>query len=225
MLIMQIVQESTDLQPVPTVEKLNLIALALKGGIFMIPLAILFVIGIYLLFERYFTVIKASKSDPNFVANIKDMVSNGNITGAGNLCQRTDTPIARMLGKGIMRLGKPMKDIEVSIENQGRLEVYRLERGISILATISGAAPMIGFLGTVTGMIRAFFNMSKAGNNIDIGLLSGGIYEAMITTVAGLIVGIFAYISYNSISSLIQKVTYKMESAAIEFMDHLQEPA
>lgn len=208
-----------------TEEKLNLLELTFKGGLIMIPIAILLVIGIYLTIERYMTIKKAGKQDPGFMANVKDMVASGNIQGAKSLCANNGTPIGRMLEKGISRIGKPMKNIEVAIENVGKLEIYRLEKGMPVLATISGAAPMIGFLGTVTGMIRAFFKMATAGNNIDITQLSGGIYEAMVTTVAGLVVGIIAYMAHNLLTAMIEKVVHRMESAAVEFIDLLQEPA
>lgn len=208
-----------------TPESLNLIDLTLKGGYIMIPIVILLVLGIYLTIDRYLTIKKAGKSDSAFMANVKDMVASGNIMGAKTLCANNGTPIGRMLEKGISRIGKPMKNIEVAIENVGKLEIYRLEKGMAVLATISGAAPMLGFLGTVTGMIGAFFKMANAGNNIDITQLSGGIYEAMVTTVAGLTVGIFAYIAHNLLTSMIDKVVHQMEGAAVEFIDLLQEPA
>lgn len=209
----------------PVEEQLDYIELVLKGGIIMIPIAILLIIGLYLTIERWLTIRKARKLDSHFMANIKDMVSSGNIAGAKNLCQRTSTPIARMLEKGISRIGKPMKNIEVAIENVGKLEIYKLEKGLPTLATIAGAAPMIGFLGTVTGMITAFFDMAKSGNNVEIDTLAGGIYEALVTTVAGLIVGIIAYIAYNLLTAAIERVIHKMEGAAVEFLDLLQEPA
>jgi biopolymer transport protein ExbB len=209
----------------PVEEQLDYIELVLKGGIIMIPIAVLLVIGLYLTIERWLTIRKARKLDTNFIANVKDMVSSGNIAGAKNLCQRTSTPIARMLEKGISRIGKPMKNIEVAIENVGKLEIYKLEKGLPTLATIAGAAPMIGFLGTVTGMITAFFDMAKSGNNVEIDTLAGGIYEALVTTVAGLVVGIIAYIAYNLLTASIERVIHKMEGAAVEFLDLLQEPA
>ncbi|MDX5321809.1 MAG: MotA/TolQ/ExbB proton channel family protein [Bacteroidota bacterium] len=224
-MFLQIVSDTTAAAAPITEEKLNLLELTMKGGLIMIPIAVLFVIGIYLTIERYMTIKKAAKQDAGFMANVKDMVANGNIAGAKSLCANNGTPIGRMLEKGISRIGKPMKNIEVAIENVGKLEIYRLEKGMATLATISGAAPMIGFLGTVTGMIRAFFRMANAGNNIDITQLSGGIYEAMVTTVAGLIVGIFAYIGHNLLSAMIEKVVHRMEAAAVEFIDLLQEPA
>ncbi len=225
MLLDVILSDSTQQSTQVTQEKLNLLDLTMKGGLIMIPIAILLLIGIYLTIERYMTITKANKKDPSFMANVKDMVANGNIQGAKTLCANNGTPIGRMLEKGISRIGKPMKNIEVAIENVGKLEIYRLEKGMPVLATISGAAPMIGFLGTVTGMIRAFFKMANAGNNIDITQLSGGIYEAMVTTVAGLIVGIIAYIAHNLLTAMIEKVVHRMEGAAVEFIDLLQEPA
>lgn len=218
------VADSTSALP-PTEQQLDYIELVLKGGIIMIPIAILLIMGLYLTIERWLTIRKANKLDPSFMANVKDMVSSGNIAGAKNLCQRTSTPIARMIEKGISRIGKPMKNIEVAIENVGKLEIYKLEKGLATLATISGAAPMIGFLGTVTGMITAFFDMAKSGNNVEIDTLAGGIYEALVTTVAGLIVGIIAYIAYNLLTASIERVIHKMEGAAVEFLDLLQEPA
>lgn len=157
--------------------------------------------------------------------NIREFIHAGRLESAMTLCRSTETPISRMIEKGLLRLGKPLHDINVSIENVGKLEVSKLEKGVAALATIAGAAPMLGFLGTVTGMIRAFYDMSMAGNNIDIALLSSGIYQAMITTVGGLIVGILAYIFYNVLVSRIEKVVYLLEARATEFMDVLYEPA
>lgn len=205
--------------------KMDLLDMAMKGGWIMIPILVLLLVGIYLTVDRYLTVKKAAKQDSKFMANVKDMVASGNIMGAKTLCSNNGTPIGRMLEKGISRIGKPMKNIEVAIENVGKLEIYRLEKGMATLATISGAAPMIGFLGTVTGMIRVFFDMAAQGNNIDITLLSNGMYEAMVTTVSGLIVGIFAYMSHNLLAAMIEKVIHRMEAAAVDFIDLLQEPA
>jgi biopolymer transport protein ExbB len=207
------------------VEDLSPMDLAIKGGIIMIPIVVLFVIAIFLLIERYLTIRKASKLDATFMASIKDMVMNDNLIGAVKLCEKTDTPISRMIEKGLSRIGKPLKSIEVAIENIGKLELYKLEKGLPFMATISGAAPMIGFLGTVTGMIRALYDLSQKGDTIDAGSLSGGIYEAMVTTVAGLVVGIIAYLSYNILTTMIEKVVYKMEASSVEFFDILQQPA
>jgi biopolymer transport protein ExbB len=204
---------------------MNILDLAMKGGIVMIPIVILNIIGIYLLVERYLTIRKAGKLDPLFMKRIKDMVLEGNIKGAMSLCETSDTPVARMLEKGLSRIGKPLKDIHVAVENTGRLEVYKLEKGMATLATISGAAPMLGFLGTVTGMINTFQGLAQQAETINAGALSGGIYEAMVTTVAGLVVGIFAYIAYNQLTAMIEKVIFKMEANTVEFLDILHEPS
>lgn len=204
---------------------MSFLDLALKGGWILGVLLILSIIGLYIFFERYFAITKASREDKNFMNNIRDFIHDDRLESAVTLCNNNDTPIARMIEKGLKRIGKPLSDITVSIENAGRLEVSRLERGIAMIATISGAAPMLGFLGTVMGMIRAFYDMSMAGNNIDIALLSSGIYQAMVTTVAGLIVGVIAYITYNIIVSKIERLVFKLEARATEFMDVLNEPA
>lgn len=206
-------------------EGLSLFGLLLNGGPVIIPIAIMFVGAIYLMIERYLNIRRAGKLDPNFMATIKDMVLNDNITGAKKLCEKTDSPIARMLEKGLSRIGKPLKNIEVAVENIGKLEIYKMERSMPILATIAGAAPMLGFLGTVTGMIQTLYDMNQAGDTADMGVLSGGIYQAMSTTVAGLIVGIIAYLGFNLLTALIEKVMYKMEATSVEFLDLLQQPA
>lgn len=205
-------------------ESMNVLDLALKGGYMLLPIVILSVIAVYLLIERYLTIKKARKFDPMFMSRIKEMVLEGNIKGAESLCESANTPTARMLAKGISRIGKPLKDIQVAVQNTGNLEVSKLEKGMALLATISGAAPMLGFLGTVTGMIKTFYTLSQNADSVDVGAFSGGIYEAMITTVGGLIVGIFAYISYNILTSMIDKVIYRMESTSMEFLDILHEP-
>lgn len=206
-------------------EKLSLWKMMLKGGWIMIPLAIMSILAIYLFIERFLTIRKASKEESNFMNNIRDFVHNGRLDSALALCKNTESPLARMIEKGLLRIGKPLSDINTAIETVGRIEVSRLEKGIAMIATIAGAAPMIGFLGTVTGMVRAFYDMSKAGNNIDIQLLSSGIYEAMVTTIAGLIVGITAYICYNILVARIENVVFQLEARATEFMDLLNEPA
>ncbi len=210
---------------VETEKQLNVLDMALNGGIMLIPIVILSVIAIYLLVERYLTIKKAREYDPLFMKRIKDMVMEGNIKGAQSLCEATNTPIARMLEKGLSRIGKPLQDVQVAVQNVGNLEVSKLEKGMPLLATISGAAPMIGFLGTVTGMIKTFYTLAQNADGIQVGSLSGGIYEAMVTTVGGLIVGIIAYISYNSLTAMIDKVIYRMESTSMEFLDILHEPA
>ncbi len=204
---------------------LDVLSLIWKGGIVMIPIGILSVIAVYLTIERYLTIKKAGSLDSKFMGGIKEMVVDGDLKGAQRLCHDKGTPMGLMIEKGLSRIGKPLKDISVAVENVGKLEVYKLEKGMALLATISGAAPMLGFLGTVTGMIRTFNQMQDAGQQIIADLLSGGIGEAMMTTVAGLVVGIIAYISYNLISSIINKVVYKMEATSVEFLDILHEPA
>ena len=203
---------------------LSAIDLAIKGGWIMVVLALLFVISVYIFFERYRTLRNASKEDANFMNRIKDYIHEGKVESATALCQSTNNPVARMIEKGISRLGRPLNDINTTIENIGNLEIAQMEKGLPTLATISGGAPMIGFLGTVIGMIHAFYDMASAGNNIDVQLLAGGIYTAMVTTVGGLIVGIMAYFAYNYLVARVEKVVYKMEARTTEFMDLLNEP-
>src|SRR3989339_753634 len=203
----------------------SLIDMAFKGGWIMLPLLALSILAIYIFGERWWALRKASQIDENFMRNIHDYIHEGKIKAAINLCQSQETPIARLIEKGIERIGRPLTDIQTAVENMGNVEVSRLEKGLPMLATISGGAPMLGFLGTVIGMIQAFYNMSQAGSNVDITLLSGGIYTAMVTTVAGLSVGILAYFGYNHLTARIDDIVYKMESNTIEFMDLLHEPA
>ncbi len=226
-MLLQIQQagNTVDLAAQPTEETISLFDMALKGGIIMIPLLLFSIISVYIIIERYVAIKKANKIEMNFMNKIRDFIHSGNIDAARALCKNTVNPIARMMEKGINRIGKPLNDIEKAIENVGNIEVVRLEKGLSTLATIAGAAPMIGFLGTVLGMIKAFYNMSKAGKQVEIAMLSGGMYEAMVTTVAGLFVGLIALIAYNLLAAMVQKVIYKMETSSIEFMDLLQEPA
>ena len=205
--------------------RLSLWELAKEGGWIMVVLAIFSILAVYIFSERFITINKASRRDDNFMNLIRNFMIDGKLEEAKDLCKQTDTPISRMIEKGISRIGKPLNDIQTAIENVGNLEVSKLEKGVALIGMISGAAPMLGFLGTVTGMIRAFYDMSMAGNNIDIELLSAGIYEAMVTTVGGLFVGILAYIFYNVIVSKIDKVVNLLESKSIEFMDVLNEPA
>lgn len=211
--------------PVQQEMKLSLIDMAVKGGWLMIVLLILSIIAIYIFGNKWWMIRKAGKIDKNFMNDIHDFIHDGKIKSATDLCQKYDSPVARLVEKGIERIGRPLQDIQTAVENMGNVEVARLEKGLPMLATIAGGAPMIGFLGTVTGMIEAFFRMSTAGNNIDITLLSGGIYEAMVTTVGGLFVGIIAYFGYNYLTSQISNLVFKMESTTIEFIDMLHEPA
>ncbi len=198
--------------------------LSLKGGWIMIPLVLLWFIAVYLFIERYWAIKKAQKEDINFMNRIKEYIHDDKVESAIHLCQEQNTPVARMIEKGIQRIGRPLSDVTAAIENVGNLEISKLEGGLPTLATIAGGAPMIGFLGTVIGMIRAFYDMSMAGNNIDVGLLSNGIYTAMVTTVAGLIVGIAAYFGYNILVAKVEKVVFTMEANTTEFLDLLNEP-
>ena len=205
--------------------KLSLIDLASKGGWLMIVLLLLSIMAIYIFGNKYWMIRQAGQIDKNFMKDIRDYIHDGKIKSAIELCQKYDSPVARLVEKGIERIGRPLQDIQTAVENTGSVEVARLEKGLPMLATIAGGAPMIGFLGTVTGMIQAFFKMSTAGNNIDITLLSGGIYEAMVTTVGGLFVGIIAYFGYNFLTSQISNLVFKMERTTIEFIDMLHEPS
>lgn len=207
-----------------TEEKLSFIELAFKGGYIMIPILALSIVAVYIFFERYSAIKKAAKIDSNFMNNIKEYILDGKVEASLTICKSINSPVARMIEKGISRIGRPLNDVNVAIENVGKLEVSKLEKGLPTLATVAGAAPMIGFLGTVMGMIDAFYNMSNAGNNIDVSLLSGGIYAAMVTTVAGLIVGIIAYFAYNILVAKVEKVVFTLEATTTEFMDILNEP-
>ena len=205
--------------------ELNLWDLTLKGGFFMIPLLLLSILAIYVFVERLLVIRKAAREDHTFMDRIKDYIHDGEIDTALKLCKKTDTPAARLIAKGISRLGRPMNDVLVAIENVGNIEIARLEKGFPWLATTAAGAPMIGFLGTVTGMVRAFYNMASAGNNADITTLSGGIYEALVTTVAGLVVGIIALFAYNYLVARVDGVMNQLETKTMEFMDLLNEPA
>jgi biopolymer transport protein ExbB len=195
------------------------------GNIIMGTLGLLSIYAIYILIERFSTIKKASIEDESFLKSIKNFVEQKDIQAAKTLCKNTDNPVSRMIEKGIDRIDKPMTDISAAIENQGKLEVYKMENNLANLATIAGAAPMIGFLGTVIGMIVAFHEMASAGGNIDVEMLSKGIYTAMVTTVGGLVVGIIAYIAYNFLVSKIDKVIFQLEARTTEFLDllHLNE--
>ncbi len=207
-------------------EPLILWDMAVKGGWLMIPLALMLLLGIYIFVERLIVLHKASKEDASFMNRIKDYIYDGKIESAMNLCKDTQTPSARMVEKGISRLGRPMSDVLVAIENVGNMEIAKLEKGFTMMATIAGGAPMVGFLGTVIGMVEAFYNMaSKGDNTINLNDLSGGIYTAMVTTVAGLIVGICAYFAYNFLVDRLDKIMRKLEAKNMEFLDLLNEPA
>lgn len=206
----------------------GLIDLILKGGplgaIIVGILLVLSVIALYIFIERYLMINRASRIDQNFMNNIRNSVQSGNIDGAKTLCRNHDSPVSRMVEKGLMRIGKPLRDIDAAIENVGNLEIFKLEKNLSTLASIAGSAPMIGFFGTVTGMIIAFYKMATE-QNVTPDVLAGGIYQALITTAFGLAIGIMAFIGYNILVSRVDKVVFKMEQSTVEFMDLLQEPA
>jgi len=194
-------------------------------GVVIVALQVLMsFIAVTIFVERYFSISKAGKIDENFMNNIRMSVSTGNIKAAQSLCSSTDSPVSRMVEKGLMRIGKPLKEIDAAIENVGNLEIFKLEKNLSTLASIAGAAPMLGFLGTVTGMIIAFYKMA-AEQNVTPDVLAGGIYQALITTAFGLVVGLFALIGYNLLVAKVEKVVFQMERSTMEFMDLLQEPS
>jgi biopolymer transport protein ExbB len=197
--------------------------LTLKGGWLMVPIAIMAVVAVYIFFERYFAIKKAAQFENNFIDRIRDYIHEGKIDAASNLCRSTDRPVARMVEKGIKRLGRPIKEIEDSIEIVGKFEVYNLEKNLVTLGVIAGIAPMIGFIGTIAGVINIFFKISLA-NNISIGLISTGLYQKMVCSAAGLLVGIIAYIFYHWLNVMIEKVVHKLELNAMNFIDLLQEP-
>ncbi len=210
---------------VPTEAEINVIDLAFKGGWIMVVLLLLSLMAIYIFVQRLIIIRRAGKEDETFMNRIKDYIHEGKVDSALNLCRSTNTPSARMIEKGITRLRRPMNDVLVAIENVGNLEIAKLEKGFPLIATTAAGAPMLGFLGTVTGMVRAFFDMANAGTNVDVSLLSGGIYEALVTTVGGLVVGIITLFAYNYLVSQVDNVVNKMEARTMEFMDLLNEPA
>lgn len=226
---MLLFQDPTTEEAVLSEEKtLSVIDLIFNGGTgSVLIISVLFVmlfVAFYIYFERIFAIKAASKIDSNFMNQIRDHVANGKLEAAKILCAQTDSPVARLTEKGVSRIGKPLDDINRAIENAGTLEVYKLEKNVSVLATVAGAAPMIGFLGTVIGMILAFHEMANSGGQAEMGSLASGIYTAMTTTVAGLIVGIIAYIGYNHLVNRTDKLVHKMEANAVDFLDLLNEP-
>lgn len=208
-----------------TVEKLNLWDLCTKGGFIMIILALLTIIALYVFIERLLVLRKAAQSDSTFMSRIKDYIHEGDLESAQNLCNKNNTPYSKLISRGITRLGRPMNDVLVAIENTGNIEVASLEKGLPWLATIAAGAPMLGFLGTVIGMVKAFFNLASAGTSAQVGTLAGGIYEALVTTVAGLVVGIIALFGYNYLVSRVNSIMTMLESKTMEFMDLLNEPS
>jgi len=204
-------------------ETINLWSLLDKGGALMYPLYILLAAAIFVFFERLIAISKASKIDVNFMNIIRDNIVTGNVTAARSLAKNTDNPVARMIDKGLQRIGKPIDAIEKSMENVGKLEMYKMERNLNILSLIAGIAPMFGFLGTIIGMVQLFYNINSTGN-FELSVIAGGIYVKMITSASGLIIGLIAYVGYNFLSTQIDKTANKMEVASAEFMDILQEP-
>lgn len=220
-----VVNTVTATTPVTVDQSTNVLDLAIKGGWTMIPIGIMSLIAIYLIIDRIVAISKAKREDSNFMNNIKDFIHSGKIDAAMALCRSTHTPIARMLEKGIGRIGHSMADINLAVENRAKLEVYGLEKNLSVLATIAGAAPLMGLIGTVTGMVQTFMGIANSGKGVEIATLAGGVYQAMVATVGGLIVGIIAYIGYNLLVSRVEKVVYKMELRSVEFVEILQQPA
>ena len=210
---------------ISTEAQMNVIDLAIKGGWIMLVLLVLSLIATFVFIERLMVIRQAGKQDESFMSRIKDYIHDGKVDSALNLCQSTNSPTARMISKGITRLGRPTSDVLATVENAGNIEVAKLEKGFPIIATIAGGAPMVGFLGTVTGMISSFYAMANAGTNVDITMLSGGIYEALVTTVGGLVVGIIAMFAYNYLVSKVSNVVNRLETSTMDFMDLLNEPS
>lgn len=225
MKLLQIVTDATTqaVTATPTQDTMSLLDLLMKGGWVMIPILLLSVIAVYLTVEKYITISRASKVDTGFMANIRQMLLDQKTDSALAMCRSTNTPIARLLEKGIKRLGKPIKEIESAVENTGKLEIYKLEKNLAYLGIIAGIAPMFGFVGTISGVIRIFYNISLA-DNISISLIAGGLYEKMITSAAGLIVGILAHIAFHYLNAMIDRVSFQLESTTVEFIDLIQEP-
>ncbi|GAA4922109.1 MotA/TolQ/ExbB proton channel family protein [Mucilaginibacter defluvii] len=211
---------------VPTVpaDDLRFGDLILKGGWVMIPIGILAVLGLVIFFERYFTIRKAAKDESSLMAQVRASIMSGNLQSAVAICRNSNTPLGRMLQKGLLRIGRPIKDIEGAIENVGKLEVAKLEKNIGIIGIVAGIAPMFGFLGTIAGVIQIFYNISKT-DNISMGVISGGLYVKMVTSAAGLFVGIVAYVCHHVLNMMVDKVILKLETDAIEFIDLLEEPS
>ncbi|MCH5213675.1 MAG: MotA/TolQ/ExbB proton channel family protein [Muribaculaceae bacterium] len=205
-------------------EKVNLWTLVMDGGYIMLPLAVLLLLAIYIFVERYIMINKSLKEDPTFMSRLRDYLNEGDIKSAENLCRQSNSPYGRMLLKGVQRIGRPINEVTNAIENTGNIEIASMGKGMTWLSTTAAGAPMLGFLGTVIGMIEAFFHLASAGAQNNISLLSGGIYQALVTTVAGLIVGILALFAYNYLSSKIVKATNQMEARTMDFLDILNTP-
>lgn len=222
MILLQIVSDTTALETAAD-QSMSILDLALKGGVIMYPLALMWIVAVYVFVERLLTINKAGKVPESFMNSVKDLVVRGDVNGAKIVCSQNDTPTARIIEKGIMRIGKPIENIEKSMENIGRLELYKMEKNLVILTIIAGVAPMFGFLGTIAGMIQTFFNISIT-SDITLGTIAGGIYVKMITSATGLMIGIMAYIGYSYLNAQIDKVVNKMEAASAEFIDVLHAP-
>lgn len=224
--VQQVVQQVAQqiAAPKAAAEQLNLLQLILKGGWVMYPIFILSVMAFYIFFERYFTLRKANKDESSLMLQVRELIKQGNLSSAVALCKQSNTPIGRMLQKGLLRIGKPIKEIEGAIENVGKLEVAKLEKNISVLGIIAGIAPMLGFVGTISGVIKIFYNISLT-DNISMGSIAGGLYEKMITSAAGLIVGILAYIAHHILNLMVDKIILKLETESIDFIDLLEEPS
>ncbi|GAB2983289.1 MotA/TolQ/ExbB proton channel family protein [Mucilaginibacter puniceus] len=216
-------QVSQQLAPLPD-QDLRFGDLLIKGGWIMLPIGILAVLGLVIFFERYFTIRKASKSEAHLMSQVRSSIVTGNLDSAIAICKNSNSPLGRMLAKGLLRIGRPIKDIEGAIENVGKLEVSKLEKNIGILGIIAGIAPMFGFLGTIAGVIKIFYDISKT-DNISMGVISGGLYVKMVTSAAGLFVGLVAYVCYHILNMMVDKVILKLETDAIEFIDLLEEPS
>ncbi|MDD3687468.1 MAG: MotA/TolQ/ExbB proton channel family protein [Bacteroidales bacterium] len=224
MLFLQVDTLQNAVTPEATEKTLSLLDLATKGGVIMIVLGVLSVYAVYLFIDRFIAIRKAQREQRSFMDSIKSNIFAGKIDSALDLCKTQEGPLARMIEKGVARIGRPLSDVNIAVENVGKQEVAKLEKGLPTLATIAGGAPMLGFLGTVTGMVSAFYAMANAGNNLDIQVLSSGIYEALVTTVGGLIVGIMAYFAYNILVARITNLVAQLEAKTTEFMDILNEP-
>lgn len=230
-LILQITESATSTATtVPTVvenatkqDTLSLLDLILKGGYIMIPIGVLSIISIYVLIEKFITIRKAGRVSSDLMKNVKEQIKKGNLEGASSVCKSNPSAVAAVIDKGIARIGKPIKEIESAMEGVGKLEVAKMEKNISILGIIAGIAPMFGFIGTISGVIKIFYNISLA-DNISIGLISGGLYEKMITSAAGLVVGVFSFVSYHYLNIMIDRTIYKIEANSIDFIDVLQDP-
>ena len=221
MVLLQIATDTTAIESAQ--QSISILELASKGGVIMYPLALMWIIAVYIFVERLLTINKAGRVPESFMNNVRNLVERGDINGAKLVCSQNDTPIARIVEKGIARIGKPIENIEKAMENIGRLELYKLEKNMVVLTIIAGVAPMFGFLGTIAGMIQTFFNISIT-SDITLGTIAGGIYVKMITSATGLIIGIMAYIGYSYLNAQIDKVVNKMEGASAEFIDVLHAP-